>query len=1277
MNMKQKIKKLKGLIVLLAILLFSFPISNLLPISNSNDTGNIKDIHPSAEVTNTTQWIENPNFDSSENWTSVKGDLGDPNDVNAFISGGEANYEVLGEIRRKEISDPINIANSDKWKIFNKTEPAINPDSCYIDDDGFYVSHSWHDDEADQFTTIYWKYNVSMDVDMSDYNIISASINATMYANVDPNIDAPTDINAWGQDDSNPPIDQPGIFDHAFFFVEIADMEVSDPYRIALNQTTNLGQNWPGSDILTIEEKTIEPLGDEQDLIYYLNRVLDKDPGHDNFTIIVGIRIDCEDDYTGQDYDDWTELRIKSLNLTFTYERKIDQLTSVSFNQEGDKPSDISVNPIIVEEALLYFKYKVNDTWPSTSPNSEIRILINEIQHSETIKLSTANTSFQDAKSGGFDVTYLIDEEKNVNISIQVYLSDNFELDRIITVSIDDVYLNITYTETVPDLQTKYQLFLNDINKTDDLFIEQPLGVDLNITVKYTTQAGVHIPGATVQIEGKVNDIVSEDPGLQQYTIIFNTAQLGIGTSSLKIKAEKTLYESQEFSFLVKVTERATELELLLNNIPKNESETLSVQEGDTINITVYYKDLLTDNPLNNATVTLLEVGELDEMNNYYYIIVNSSDLVLGINAFTIYAQLLNYTPESIFFFIEVYEKATDYQLFLNGVDSTLNPSINLEIFEPLNITVKYTDNESQHISNATLQLIGEGLMVNLTENDVLQQYNCTIDTVQLGLGVKLLNILAQKSKHETQNIQIFVEVTARNTTIELFLDGNPIDDGGKIDVEIDDVINVTIYFKDFETGNHLPNATVELLEWGMLNETNQHYNFTIQATDLDQGITIFTILADKTYYEPQTIRFFIEVVERETELELLLNGEPKEDGQMIQVEIDDTINITVYFRDGKYGTHIPNATIQLVGWIPPNLTETSNQYYKIINANDLEQGITILTIFAEKFNYQPQTIRFFVEVVERASQIQLFLDEDDKTTDPVYDLPINEFLNITVKYTDNQTGDHITGATIQLIGEGFTFNFTEDTDLEQYYKLLDTTILGIGTYIFTIVAYAPNYIIKTIGGVRITVSRIIGTISREDGGAQIEAEVGEDVLLQIILKDSLNNTIINANVTYTWAYGQGELEDLDNDGIYNVTLFNVREGVHSITIYAVAGDDYTFETYIITLVVSRPPVSPGPNLGWLISLLVYGFIGAIVVVGTIFTLYIKRWRFPPLVRKIRSLRKKVSKAKKTKPVIVNKREEIVKNNFQESVKILSLEVIEPEKIDKNEKFNIKEDDVN
>ncbi|MFW9874842.1 MAG: hypothetical protein ACFFG0_17175 [Candidatus Thorarchaeota archaeon] len=200
------------------------------------------------------------------------------------------------------------------------------------------------------------------------------------------------------------------------------------------------------------------------------------------------------------------------------------------------------------------------------------------------------------------------------------------------------------------------------------------------------------------------------------------------------------------------------------------------------------------------------------------------------------------------------------------------------------------------------------------------------------------------------------------------------------------------------------------------------------------------------------------------TELQLFLNSEPKNDSEMISVDFDDMINITVFYRDLETGTHIPNATVELLGW--GILNETNNQYYNItINAMELSLGFNFFAISAEKENYQPQIIKFFIEVAQ-----------------------------------------------------------------------------------------------------------IVGIICRADGGDLLEVNTGDDVVLNIILKDPSNNTIKGAIVTYTWVYGLGVLSDPDNDGIYNVTLnvLDVPEGNYKIRIIAIPDDDhYSFEPYELIMIVN------------------------------------------------------------------------------------------------------------
>ena len=135
--------------------------------------------------------------------------------------------------------------------------------------------------------------------------------------------------------------------------------------------------------------------------------------------------------------------------MTFSYEKKIDQLTSLSWSQEAQEINGTNVE---ILKSNLKFKYRINELWPSSlSPNSEIRIYINNRIHSETIKLSNANTTFQEAKEFGFDLFEITFPYEVINFSLQVFLADEFGFGDIIIISIDDVFLEISYTETIID----------------------------------------------------------------------------------------------------------------------------------------------------------------------------------------------------------------------------------------------------------------------------------------------------------------------------------------------------------------------------------------------------------------------------------------------------------------------------------------------------------------------------------------------------------------------------------------------------------------------------------------------------------------------------------------------------------------------------------------------------------------------------------------------------------------------------------------------------------
>ncbi len=442
--MNQKISKIFSIIILVGLITITFQFNNFYQNNGNVDNANLKkELNLSAGG----EWLKNNDFSSDEYWNFIEGVKGDSSAINSSIIGGTANFEILGEMQNITlISGTPNKSSSPAWDIFTNKNFLL-PKTREINDDGCYVSHFLDEniggDQINNYPSIHFKKNISLYDDMSKYIITSVSLNVIVNASVDADVDTPND------DYSGPDPDQQAVLgDSVTFYVEIIDLENSYTFRLAENKTTDLGQQRTG--YLTILNITDSPLEnkDQQFLISALTSVLESD--NHNFTIILGMDIYCEDNDTGGDQDTWNYLIIKSCDLIITYERKIEKFTSVSLNQVGDA---ISGSNIQIKAASFNFKYKIDQPWPSDlSPFSEVRTLVNNNPYVETIKLISANSSFQDVKADGYDVKFLILKDVNISVSIEFYIANTFALNRTIIFSIDDVSLIISYVTIKPGI---------------------------------------------------------------------------------------------------------------------------------------------------------------------------------------------------------------------------------------------------------------------------------------------------------------------------------------------------------------------------------------------------------------------------------------------------------------------------------------------------------------------------------------------------------------------------------------------------------------------------------------------------------------------------------------------------------------------------------------------------------------------------------------------------------------------------------------------------------
>ncbi len=621
------------------------------------DNRNDDFVKTSIQRSVTKQWIKNPTFESpiEPTWYWENGTEGDNSDVEAFTSTNQANYGIMGENRSfTVVSGTINNSiNSLGWKQVNNSG-YIQPDTAEIRSYGAYAYHRWQDD-ANQFPSVHWRKNISLSVDMSDYIITSASLEVIFNASANANVDTPNDDGSWEFFANG---------DSATFYVQISDLGYNPPlYTVAYNKTKYLGQqNASQPTILTISDSPLEPVS-EIDLITALNSAFEKDPSHSNFTITLGIDIYCEDNVQSADDDIFDALIIKSCSLSFNATKKIDHSTTLSWSQISDK-LDSQVSE--VTEARFNFKYKIDNPWPVIAPLSEIRFFINDkLYEAGTIKLINANTSFQDAKSGGFEVTGFIEMGTNISVSIQVYLKDSFVFDEKINISITEVALNISYILTLLDHTTNLQLFLNDENKTENPFLVVPVGELINITAKFTnTSTGAHIIGANVLLTG--DRILENLTEINEYftTEINSTEDLNMGVNFLTIKAQFIDHETMLLNPSITVRKIKTEI------IPVSESN-LFIQPGENIDISVIINNTDYDSTVKGAIVTYtweLGQGEFADNNNDGIYNVSINNVPEGVYTISITA----YSGEDYSF--------ETYQIILN-VHVPIDPIWNILLY--------------------------------------------------------------------------------------------------------------------------------------------------------------------------------------------------------------------------------------------------------------------------------------------------------------------------------------------------------------------------------------------------------------------------------------------------------------------------------------------------------------------------------------------------------------------------------------------------------------------
>ncbi len=538
--------------------------------------------------------------------------------------------------------------------------------------------------------------------------------------------------------------------------------------------------------------------------------------------------------------------------------------------------------------------------------------------------------------------------------------------------------------------------------------------------------------------------------------------------------------------------------------------------------------------------------------------------------------------------------------------------------------------------------------------------YIAEIDTINWQNGLYNVSISAEKpyykSQYEDQIIQL--EVTERTTLTTPQIGGVTVPWGKNVSINVSyngtnnqgisgadidcdwDFIFYSVQDEGLGRYKLILNTTIKTIDTYMLkiNASKDGY----ENREIYIPINIRNIYTNITYIQPEPVNFnsnvSIQLKFSDIDSNFLISGAEL----MISSEFDSQYwdsSKYFYFEPtlGTYNVTFDSSIFNGVGTF---------QIYTTLNRTYYSNASTLINIF----------------IIDISTSLNLYLDGVDKTLEQSIELPIRSNFNITIKYTDAKTKYHIVNASIQLIGEGLSELLIENTVLKQYSIIINTAQLDIGVRFLTIYAQKANYLPYSIL-LRINVKRINTEITTKSGMSTINTGPGESVTLSIVLNDiDFNQTVKNASVTYTWAFGQGVLLDSDNDGIYEVILANLPVGTHTITISVYAGDDYDFKRFELTLNVIRHP----ENVILFQILTVLSVITALGVGGYLVA-YQKVFKYPKTVRKIHKFKKSIKKGKKQPNVEIRSRKELIKKLYEESLGPLS-----KLKEDKNNKVKLK-----
>ncbi len=419
------------------------------------------------------------------------------------------------------------------------------------------------------------------------------------------------------------------------------------------------------------------------------------------------------------------------------------------------------------------------------------------------------------------------------------------------------------------------------------------------LKVNYTDMGtGEIITGAELNVSWA--SIYAIFPVADGFIVYFSTSNLSMDIYTIIFQLNHPGYETAFKNIFVSIGPKPTSIDLYLNQEDKTTEKTITIQSNEDLNVTILYKDSLTNHFISGAIVELNGSGIskiLDETGQQYEINLSASSLPIGIHFLTVTIEKENYLFVSEIFSVIVNPITTVVNLNETIVNVLLNHGFYLKVnytFAGTGEIIAGAELNVTWVSTYTIIPVADGFIVYFSTN---------------GLSIDIYTIIFQLSHPEYQTAfeSIFVILEENPTYIKVYLNQVDRTTEKMITFQWNEALNITILYKDSLTNYFISGAIVNLNGSEIsrvLDENEQQYYTIFSAGALPIGIHFLTVSIEKDNYMfiSEVLKIVVEQVE--------ISVGTIDFQESLDVYAGSTQLIKINLTEQNSGNLIPNANI-------------------------------------------------------------------------------------------------------------------------------------------------------------------------------------------------------------------------------------------------------------------------------------------------------------------------------------------------------------------------------